>query len=89
MFVKIRDKYKNIDFDTAAYAGAVGGAYREREILPQSVFTEYIDLPFEGHSFKAIAAYDTYLSSIYGDYMQLPPEEKRVSHHTFVAYYES
>ena len=69
------------------FAAAVGGAYREKEILPQEVFAEYIDLPFEEQRFKAISAYDTYLSSIYGDYMTLPPEEKRVSHHTFKAYY--
>ncbi|MDE7395107.1 MAG: LicD family protein [Clostridiales bacterium] len=86
-FDKIQNRYKKIDFDTSKFAGAVGGSYREKEILPQSTFTEYIDLPFEGKSFKAIAAYDTYLSSIYGDYMKLPPEEKRVSHHTFTAYY--
>ncbi len=89
LFDKIQGVYKKIDFDKSKYAAAVGGAYREREILPQSVFTEYIELPFEGKSFKAIAAYDTYLSSIYGDYMKLPPEEKRTSHHTFTAYYKS
>lgn len=89
LFDKIQSVYKKIDFDKSKYAAAVGGAYREREILPQSVFTEYIELPFEGKSFKAIAAYDTYLSSIYGDYMKLPPEEKRTSHHTFTAYYKN
>jgi lipopolysaccharide cholinephosphotransferase len=25
--------------------------------------------------------YDNYLRQYYGDYMQLPPEEKRISHH--------
>ena len=25
--------------------------------------------------------YDSYLRQMYGDYMQLPPEEKRISHH--------
>lgn len=89
LFDKIQNTYKKIDFDKAKYAAAVGGAYREREILPQSVFTEYVELPFEDKSFMAIAAYDTYLSSIYGDYMKLPPEEKRVSHHTFTAYYKA
>ncbi len=88
LFDKIQKKYKKIDFNSVKYAAAVGGAYREKEILPQKVFTEYIDLPFEGNNFKAISSYDTYLSSIYGDYMKLPPEEKRVSHHMFKAYYK-
>ena len=89
LFDKIQNKYKKIDFDNVEYAAAVGGAYREREIVPQTVFTEYIDLPFEEHRFKAISAYDTYLTSIYGKYMELPPIEKRVSHHLFTAYYKS
>ena len=88
LFDKIQKKYKKIDFNSVKYAAAVGGAYREKEILNQKVFTKYIDLPFEGNNFKAISSYDTYLSSIYGDYMKLPPEEKRVSHHSFKAFYK-
>ena len=41
------------------------------------LFKETVDLPFEGYTFKALAGYDTYLRNIYGDYMQLPPEEDR------------
>ena len=87
-FKKILKKYSRYDFDSVNYAAAVGGSYREKEILPQNVFTEYIDLPFENYNFKAIKQYDKYLSSIYGDYMKLPPENKRVAHHTFKAYYK-
>ena len=88
IFAKVEKKYRNIDFNSVEYAAAVGGAYRVKEILPQKLFTEFVLLPFEGREFKAIADYDTYLSSIYGEYMKLPPEEKRVSHHTFKAYYK-
>ncbi len=89
LFASIQKKYTKIDFDSVEFAAAVGGSYREKEILPKSVFTEYTELPFEGVNFKAISQYDTYLSSIYGDYMKLPPEEKRVSHHTFKAFYKT
>ena len=88
LFKKIQKKYKKIDFNSVNFAGAVGGSYREKEILPKTIWTEYTDLPFEGRSFKAIADYDTYMSSIYGDYMKLPPEEKQVSHHTFTAFFK-
>ena len=88
LFAKIQKKYKKIDFNSVNFAAAVGGSYREREILPQDVFTEYTELPFEDHNFKAIKEYDKYLSSIYGNYMELPPEEKRISHHTFKAFYK-
>lgn len=87
MYEKIEDYYKSIDFERAKYVGAVGGSYREREILPRAVFQNYIDMQFEGKLFKGISAYDVYLKSIYGDYMKLPPAEKQVSHHLFHAYY--
>ena len=44
---------------------------------------------FEGERFCAIRDKETYLKSIYGDYMKLPPPEKRVTHHTFDAYYKA
>lgn len=35
---------------------------------------------FEGKEFPVFSYYHNYLKSVYGDYMALPPEEKRVSH---------
>lgn len=35
------------------------------------------NLSFEGETFSAPTNYDAYLTKKYGDYMQLPPEEKR------------
>jgi lipopolysaccharide cholinephosphotransferase len=84
----IQRAYRSDAFDQREYAATVCGSYRLKEILPRSVYDAYTELEFEGHKFKALAAYDTYLSSIYGDYMQLPPEDKRVSHHVFEAYYK-
>lgn len=88
IFCKIEKKYKKINFDSVNYAAAVGGSYREREIHQTRLFTEFIDLPFENYEFKGIADYDTYLKSNYGDYMALPPANKRIAHHTFKAYYK-
>ena len=38
-------------------------------------------LPFEDTEFQVPADYDQFLRAIYGDYMKLPPEEKRVCTH--------
>ena len=68
------------------YVGAICGSYREKEVLPRQIYSEYIEIEFEGSCFKALKNYDKYLKSIYGDYMQLPPKDKQVSHHMFKAY---
>ena len=43
-------------------------------------FDETVMLDFEGYKFCAMAGYDNVLRSAYGDYMQLPPENKRRIH---------
>ena len=60
--------------------------YGEREIIPASVFSDSVELEFEGEKFPAPIGYDVYLHSLYGDYEKDPPEEKRRSHHKFIAY---
>lgn len=83
---KIESKIKKLDMDNSGYSCCYSGSYREKEVLPSSVFKEYIEMPFEDSMFMIFKDYDKYLGSIYGDYMKLPPENKRVSHHGFTAY---
>lgn len=51
--------------------------------FPKSVFDDYIDLPFEDKTFRSIKDYDCVLTALYGNYMQLPPVEKRITHHNY------
>lgn len=46
---------------------------------PKADFDSVVYRPFEGYELPVMAGYKEYLSKIWGDYMQLPPEEKRVS----------
>ena len=66
--------------------GKAWNVYRERDILPAEVFAEAIELEFEGEKFFAPVGYDTFLTSLYGDYLPEPPVEKRKTHHSFKAY---
>lgn len=50
----------------------------EKEKIERCLFQEYIELPFEDTTFKAIKEYDLYLSQVFGNYMELPPVEKDV-----------
>ncbi len=56
--------------------------------LPKSAFEHTVDVEFEGRKFKAMAGWKEHLKECYGDYMQLPPPEKRVSHHNFRAWWK-
>ena len=44
---------------------------------PREVFSDYVELEFEGKRYMAIQGYDLYLKYQYGDYMTLPPVEER------------
>ena len=80
--------YRRYSFDESYYAGAIVGRYAEKEHMEKSVFTKYVKVAFENHHYNCIADFDEYLRKHYGDYMQLPPVEKRVSNHEFIAYWK-
>ena len=52
---------------------------------PKECFESAIFEPFEGELFPIPVGYDTYLKIAFGDYMELPPEDKQVPHHDLVA----
>lgn len=56
--------------------------------FPKSAFDNVIDITFENHRLKVMGGYDQCLRNYYGDYMQLPPIEKRVTHHSFEAFWK-
>jgi len=51
-----------------------------KEIFSASVWNELEEYSFEGYRLKGLKCYDMYLSQLYGDYMQLPPEDERPTH---------
>lgn len=53
----------------------------EKGIVPSALFAHYELKEFDGHEFYVISAYDDYLKCVFGDYMQLPPVNKRKPHH--------
>ena len=83
--LRIIERY---DSDNSKYVISIGGSYGKKEIVESSLFDEYIEVDFEQHKFYCIKEYDKYLSHTYGDYMQLPPMEKRVARHDFDVYYK-
>lgn len=58
--------------------------FRERN--HKSVYKKEIYLPFEHLMLPAPIGYREYLEKLYGDYMELPPIEKRKTEHMFDVY---
>ena len=71
------------DYYTANQVVNCYGNYVFNEMYQKSVFGEGQIYSFEGQSFVGPCDADKYLSSIYGDYMQLPPKEKQVNKHIY------
>lgn len=60
----------------------------ERAMVETDVFSGFQLQEFEGYQFKIPIGYDKWLRNIYGDYMELPPEDKRKTHHVFEAWWK-
>lgn len=64
----------------AAYIGNIMGAYRTKEIVPSYFYGEGKMYQFEDIELRGMDKFDEYLTWTYGDYMKLPPEDKRKTH---------
>ena len=71
-------------FDDYAFAGNLVGAWKKKEIMKKEWFGEPTLAKFETTQIFIPQDYDSYLSHLYGNYMQLPPVEKRKSHHDYL-----
>ena len=58
-----------------------------KEFYNKSLFSKTILMPFEDSEFCVAEGWNVFLSSNYGDYMKLPPEEDREQHTSFVKFY--
>lgn len=71
---------------SSSLCGCVVWGYGKKEVHPVSDLASSIDMPFENRIFQGPIGYDSYLRALYGDYMQLPPKEKQVTHHDYMAF---
>ena len=51
-------------------------------LYSQDIMNEFIDIKFGDRTYKITKNYDNMLTVLYGDYMKLPPVEKRVCTHS-------
>ena len=79
---RVKTKY---DYNTCDYFFAIPH-YGMREWQPKKNMENFVLHKFEDREFFIMTGYDANLKSLFGDYMQLPPENKRISH-DFNKYY--
>lgn len=74
--VSLNAKYKYEDHeDSYIHCGAY------LKVYPRSIFESSVLVSFDNYQFFAPVGYDKFLRITYGDYMQLPPENKRIPNH--------
>lgn len=94
--VPIRFLVRKLEYDVKKYSYTrsdfvghlVSPAPWGEDVKPKAVFDNPVRHIFEDRKFLVPGDVDKYLTLEYGDYMQLPPEEKQVAKHDFVAYYK-
>ena len=79
-----RKELMKYPFYSSLMSGNHMGVYSDLEFVPTKWFGAGIDVMFEGDVYKAPTEAHKYLTHIYGDYMTLPSEDKRLSKHHII-----
>jgi len=85
---KCQDILKGFNNKKKNLKGQMACIWHEPWVFDGELIEGFVDVEFEGHKFPALQGYDAYLRRQYRDYMQLPPEDKRVAKHDYKAYWK-
>lgn len=69
---------------TKCYYAQCGAAKYGKWVIDKRCFTSYEEHVFEGELFCVPGDSHSYLKSVYGDYMKLPPESERENRHRII-----
>lgn len=80
--MKLQNKLMHLHKDdNSEYVVALAGTYGYvKETSKRSVFLPSKNIKFEDRTYRGMNNPDAYLTRIFGDYMKLPPKEKRRNH---------
>lgn len=75
---------RRYDYDKSKVVGSLMGGSYEKSLLPKECYGTPTPIKFESIIVNGPQNPELYLSTMYGDFMKLPPEEKRISMHDSV-----
>ncbi len=83
---KVKDRIDHLlsshRIEDCEQAGTCMGAYFFKEFVPKDYFGSGVPVRFDTLELNAPEQIDAYLTHMYGDYLTLPPEEKRKPEHS-------
>lgn len=79
---------REINYEKAKYVNSFFSSTAYKEIVNKNIFEDYELVKFEHLTCRIPKGYDELLKKNYGNYMELPPIEKQVSHHVFEAWWK-
>ena len=79
-YMWLEKRLANYKKDQSKFEGIPTGIRYNREVFLKGTLSEVVMHEFEGEQFPIPKNYDTYLTNLYGDYMSIPPVEKREIH---------
>lgn len=81
VFAKADALTSQIDWASGRHCRIYTSYQYHNRIFEKDLFDHYTELDFDGMKIMSIAGYETYLKTLFKDYMKLPPKEKQVCHH--------
>ena len=81
---KIRKKFKSLMDISKAFDGELYSRSFGQHKYPAKLLESYGTVTFEGEQFSAPSDYDAVLKIHFGNYMELPPEDKRGDRHHII-----
>lgn len=85
---KLDQVSKRYSYEESEMVGCLTEDAEKDIVFNKNIFNPSSSIPFERHVFFAPHDIEKYLTLLYGDYMVLPPIEKRTNTHSFKAYYK-